>query len=73
MSQLRIGKGLAVRVGPNRCHGKATETKTACRALEIHLGLKPDTSSGLMQTHATGSIKSSSTWDDRNPLNNVNT
>ena len=71
MSQLRIGKGLAVRVGPNRCHGKATETKTACRALEIHLGPKLDTASGQM--HATGSIKSRSRWDDRNPLNNVNT
>ena len=67
------GKGLAVRVGPNRCHGKATETKTACWALGIHLGLKLDTASGQMQVHATGSIKSRSRWDDRNPLNSVNT
>ena len=53
--------------------GKATETKTACRALEIHLGRKLDTASGQVQVHATGSIKSRSRWDDRNPLNTVNT
>jgi hypothetical protein len=71
MTQLRIGKGLAVHVGPNRRHGKATETKTACRALEIHLGLKLDTASRRM--HSTGCIESRSSLDDRNPLNTVNT